>query len=163
MSDTGWTPARVETLTSLWKEGLSAAQVAKSLGGVSRNAVIGKVHRLGLAGRAPGGGTMTVRARTPRPAPQRPARPAAVRPARLNRPPAVDEGPGLAPRLEMLGPRCCHWPLGDPKAAGFSFCGRPSSSGPYCPAHDGQAHRPGKARPLSADPTVRRVLAGLAA
>jgi GcrA cell cycle regulator len=55
MSDTGWTPTRVETLTSLWRDGLSASQVAKALGGVTRNAVIGKVHRLGLSGRAAGG------------------------------------------------------------------------------------------------------------
>ena len=55
MSDTGWTPTRVETLSSLWRDGLSASQVAKALGGVTRNAVIGKVHRLGLSGRVAGG------------------------------------------------------------------------------------------------------------
>src|SRR5271154_5454753 len=48
----GWTDERVEQLKSLWTEGLSASQIARALGGVTRNAVIGKVHRLGLAGRA---------------------------------------------------------------------------------------------------------------
>jgi len=46
-----WTEDRVEVLTKLWAEGLSASQIAKQLGGVTRNAVIGKVHRLGLSGR----------------------------------------------------------------------------------------------------------------
>src|SRR5438552_14769579 len=65
----GWTDERVELLKKLWQDGLSASQIAKQLGGVTRNAVIGKVHRLGLSGRA---------------APSKPARPAfkAPRPAR---------------------------------------------------------------------------------
>ncbi|HEY9218643.1 MAG TPA: GcrA family cell cycle regulator, partial [Phenylobacterium sp.] len=48
----GWTEERVEILKKLWQDGLSASQIAKQLGGVTRNAVIGKVHRLGLSGRA---------------------------------------------------------------------------------------------------------------
>ena len=49
----GWTEDRVGALTKLWLEGQSASQIAKALGGgVTRNAVIGKVHRLGLSGRA---------------------------------------------------------------------------------------------------------------
>src|SRR5512145_522569 len=47
-----WTDERVELLKKLWAEGLSASQIASRLGGVTRNAVIGKVHRLGLSGRA---------------------------------------------------------------------------------------------------------------
>ena len=47
-----WTDERVETLKKLWADGLSASQIAAQLGGVSRNAVIGKVHRLKLSGRA---------------------------------------------------------------------------------------------------------------
>src|SRR5438034_8785739 len=47
-----WTDERVEALKRLWSEGLSASHIAAELGGVTRNAVIGKVHRLGLAGRA---------------------------------------------------------------------------------------------------------------
>ena len=44
-----WTDERVETLKRMWAEGQSASQIAKELGGVTRNAVIGKVHRLGLS------------------------------------------------------------------------------------------------------------------
>jgi len=47
----GWTEERIAALKSLWEEGLSASQIAARLGGVTRNAVIGKVHRLGLSGR----------------------------------------------------------------------------------------------------------------
>src|ERR1700754_709260 len=47
-----WTDDRVELLKRLWQEGLSASQIAGELGGITRNAVIGKVHRLGLSGRA---------------------------------------------------------------------------------------------------------------
>ena len=47
-----WNDERVEALKKLWADGLSASQIAGRLGGVTRNAVIGKVHRLGLAGRA---------------------------------------------------------------------------------------------------------------
>lgn len=49
-----WTDERVETLKSMWTEGKSASQIAKELGGVTRNAVIGKVHRLGLSNRVGG-------------------------------------------------------------------------------------------------------------
>jgi GcrA cell cycle regulator len=56
-----WTDERVERLKKLWAEGLSASQIAAQLGGVSRNAVIGKVHRLSLPGRAKAGGTTASR------------------------------------------------------------------------------------------------------
>lgn len=61
-----WTDERVSLLQKLWSEGLSASQIATQLGGVSRNAVIGKIHRLGLSGRAKTAGQ-------PRPRKQRPA------------------------------------------------------------------------------------------
>ena len=51
-----WTDERVETLRRMWAEGQSASQIAKELGGVTRNAVIGKVHRLGLSNRVGGNG-----------------------------------------------------------------------------------------------------------
>jgi GcrA cell cycle regulator len=50
-----WTDERVETLKKMWADGQSASQIAKELGGVTRNAVIGKVHRLGLSNRVGGG------------------------------------------------------------------------------------------------------------
>lgn len=66
-----WTDERVEQLKKLWAEGLSASQIAAQLGGVSRNAVIGKVHRLHLPGRAKSGGSRSPRAKRPTVATQR--------------------------------------------------------------------------------------------
>src|SRR5688572_26204656 len=74
----GWTDERVELLKKLWQDGLSASQIAKQLGGVTRNAVIGKVHRLGLSGRAaPSKPARTVfkAPRAARPAPAAPSAP----------------------------------------------------------------------------------------
>ena len=63
-----WTEERVELLKKLWAEGLSASQIAAELGGITRNAVIGKVHRLGLSGREKPAANPAHKARKPRPA-----------------------------------------------------------------------------------------------
>src|ERR1700749_3350562 len=81
----GWTEDRVAALKKLWLEGLSASQIAKQLGGVTRNAVIGKVHRLGLSGRA---------------TPASPPRPASKAPL----PPRPVSGSSLAPRGSLAHP-----------------------------------------------------------
>lgn len=135
-----WTDARVETLVALWKEGLSAREVARRLG-VSRNAVIGKIHRLGLSGGRRRAGAArpagAVRPRGPRRARSAPAlRRAGPAPAE-----ADPDLPGQADLLS-LSPGDCRWPVGDPRAAGFAFCGRPAAQGPYCPAHAARAVRP---------------------
>ncbi|MEL6620825.1 MAG: GcrA family cell cycle regulator [Pseudomonadota bacterium] len=64
-----WTDERVELLKKMWGEGQSASQIAKELGGVTRNAVIGKVHRLGLSNRAGGSGASTAAKAEPKPKP----------------------------------------------------------------------------------------------
>src|SRR5437667_2692972 len=71
-----WTDERVEMLKKLWADGLSASQIAAELGGITRNAVIGKVHRLGLSGRAKSTPSAAPRARKPRAQMLRVARPA---------------------------------------------------------------------------------------
>jgi GcrA cell cycle regulator len=168
MSDTGWTDSRVESLKSLWLEGLSASQVAKQLGGVTRNAVIGKIHRLGLSGRA-AGENAAPRVRAARTARQaaRPSVRLAVSPCeRTRREPVVlqSEGPGRVSSMAGLHGHICKWPIGDPQGAVFSFCGPDApGDGPYCGDHHRRAHQPRKAIPLDRDPVVRRVLAGLAA
>jgi GcrA cell cycle regulator len=93
-----WTDERVETLKRMWGEGQSASQIAKELGGVTRNAVIGKVHRLGLSNRVGGKDEdeAPVVAAPQAPAPGRPE-PAAVRPDPAPRPePARPAAPAAA-------------------------------------------------------------------
>src|SRR5438046_10120057 len=63
-----WSEDRVEQLKKLWEAGLSASQIAAELGNVTRNAVIGKVHRLGLSGRAKSPASAAPRPRKARPA-----------------------------------------------------------------------------------------------
>ncbi len=74
-----WTDERVELLKKMWGEGQSASQIAKELGGVTRNAVIGKVHRLGLSNRAGSGATAAPAAKAA-PAKEKPAAAAAPKP-----------------------------------------------------------------------------------
>jgi GcrA cell cycle regulator len=161
----GWTDERVESLKKLWQDGLSASQIAKQLGGVTRNAVIGKVHRLGLSGRA----TPSKPARPVFKAP-RPARPAAqpAAPRRISEPmvreaaaPApvryVDEAPGSATVL-TLGAHMCKWPIGDPSSDGFTFCGRRQSEGPYCVEHARVAYQPAQTKKRSGPNELARSL-----
>ncbi|WP_368344318.1 GcrA family cell cycle regulator [Pelagovum sp. HNIBRBA483] len=75
-----WTDERVEQLKKMWGEGLSASQIAKELGGVTRNAVIGKVHRLGLSNRTAGGSAAEAKPAKPA-AKAKPAKPAAPKAA----------------------------------------------------------------------------------
>ncbi len=160
-----WTDERVEQLRKLWTEGLSASQIALQLGGVSRNAVIGKVHRLKLTGRGRATGVTTRTKKAPKAAP---IRPATSRPAPSGRPVTVgatalriDAAPefevvhALAPLTEIPAPvlkklklvelseRTCKWPVGDPLSEDFHFCGNESGeSGPYCRYHARIAYQP---------------------
>ena len=152
----GWTEDRVEALSKLWPDGLSASQIAKQLGGVTRNAVIGKVHRLGLSGRAAPSQPerQPVKAvRAPRPvAPAAPpvyvrieAAPAPVHALAVTR--VRTEEIGSATVL-TLGSHMCKWPIGDPGDSNFGFCGRRSSEeGPYCGEHANLAYQPTARRP----------------
>ncbi|PZX28616.1 GcrA cell cycle regulator [Rhodobacter capsulatus] len=92
-----WTDERVELLKKMWTEGQSASQIAKELGGVTRNAVIGKVHRLGLSNRVEGA------APTPAPAaaPAAVAKPAAPEPVAA---PAAAAAPRVEPEPEPVRP-----------------------------------------------------------
>lgn len=140
----GWTDERVESLKKLWLEGLSASQIAKQLGGITRNAVIGKVHRLGLSGRAAPSKPARVVVRAPRPrpvaAPSLPRR-LEVRPTPSLRPVLREEAPGSATVL-TLGSDSCRWPIGDPASREFSFCGQAADHGPYCEHHAAVAYQP---------------------
>lgn len=175
-----WTDERVETLKKLWADGLSASQIAKQLGGVTRNAVIGKVHRLGLSGRA--APSQPARRPAPRPAP-RPAKPAAAKiaapaakaaaPFAPTRPAPAPEplrAPAEAKRLPSgeyatvltLREGMCKWPIGDPADTEFRFCGRHSGAGTaYCEAHAQLAYQPQNKRKRKPTDDARAVLDGL--
>lgn len=141
-----WTEERISTLKKLWLDGLSASQVARQLGGVTRSAVIGKVHRLGLTGRVAPSQPARPAFKAPRP----PRRTATARsretrrvvPAEPEAEPHMprEEEPGAATLL-TLGAHMCKWPIGDPESDGFTFCGRRSSDGPYCSEHARVAYR----------------------
>ena len=95
-----WTDERVEVLKTMWGEGKSASQIAKELGGVTRNAVIGKVHRLGLSNRA----TTTAKpGAKEKPAPKAAAKPAAEKP---KQPEKAEPAVAAAPvRVAPIPPR----------------------------------------------------------
>jgi len=156
-----WNDERVELLKKLWSEGLSASQIAGELGGITRNAVIGKVHRLGLSGRAK---TAAPAARPRKTRPEVPAsRPTGSRPATHGNTALapvledlVEEAPAPMPapagNVVPMGQRCtimnlteatCRWPIGEPGTDSFYFCGGRSVSGlPYCTHHARMAYQP---------------------
>ncbi|MGE7154662.1 GcrA family cell cycle regulator [Methylorubrum rhodesianum] len=163
-----WTDERVELLRRLWDDGLSASQIALQIGGVSRNAVIGKVHRLGLAGRVKPIGPAAAQGRRKddlpaevevemvvveeptlpeppaivahRPAPNFPLRPSpAPEPVAL----AVSERVTIMDLRDSM----CRWPMGDPTSPEFRFCGARSITGlPYCTQHAQVAYQPAAER-----------------
>ena len=150
-----WTEGRVETLRRGWERGDPASRIAAELGGVSRNAVIGKVARLGLPGRLKPRLTPKLaapptvsRERTSMVRIKRKTRPS-VPPPVLETSEAVDIVSGddamipLAQRKSLveLTDACCHWPVGDPGTAGFFYCGGVAVEGmPYCPSHCARAY-----------------------
>ncbi|QGM96930.1 GcrA family cell cycle regulator [Methylocystis parvus] len=165
-----WTDERVELLRKLWSDGLSASQVAAELGpGITRNAVIGKIHRLGLAERAK-------TASAPRPRAAKAPRTAAVGVAAAPAPRGgghvVHGNVALAfapqalvvaraqPEEEVVIPMServtlmelresmCRWPMGDPTTPEFRFCGgkSPIGGGPYCAHHARVAYQPAQDR-----------------
>ncbi len=147
MSIETWTAERIEQLRHCVGSGLTCSQIAAEIG-VTRNAVIGKIHRLGLSPARPAGASARScppRARHPRISPH----------SRLLRLIGA-EAPGLAGDAAEVAPidsaqRCslleiaqdkCHWPIGDPHAADFAFCGNEAVTGfSYCAGHARMAYR----------------------
>jgi GcrA cell cycle regulator len=172
-----WTDERIELLKKLWAEGLSARQIADQLGGITRNAVIGKVHRLGLSGRC----TTTVQApvRTPkkRPTPAlkvvggetpRSPRPAVAKEPREKRQPVFEvySNPYVEPveelevpegeriTIETLSEGQCKWPIGDPLSEHFHFCGRHQhGESVYCEFHSAKAYQPSRRKVARKEPS----------
>ena len=164
-----WTDERVELLKRLWMEGLSASQIAGELGdGVTRNAVIGKVHRLKLSGRAKpassaprvrkpravsarrmsSGSSMLGRRQMLGSAPMIGATALAISPEEEQELELLTEREAeiyIPPeeRVSLLGlnEHTCKWPIGDPMSEDFYFCGRHADDGrPYCEFHSRRAY-----------------------
>lgn len=148
-----WDDRRINLLKKLWAEGMTCSRIAMELGGVTRNAVISKVHRLRLPGRIANGFNPSRKvkvARVPR-AQGKPAVPkmpkregnAAFRELLKSLPaepvkPVVDPPIPMAQRrtIETLEDHHCRWPIGDPQEADFHFCGASKVAGlSYCAAH----------------------------
>jgi len=148
-----WTAEAIERLKALWAEGHSTAEIGRRMG-ISKNAVVGKAHRLNLPARP----SPIRRDAEPRPAPApraprpipaaRVAPPPMLRPASMAPqpapvvavapPPVVRPFPAARPRL---GSRSCCWPIGEPGTAGFRFCGaEPMAGKPYCTEHAALAY-----------------------
>ena len=175
-----WTDERVEQLRQHWMEGKSASQIANLLGnGLTRNAIIGKVHRLGLAGRVkPPSSSHHLRpaashSSAPRAAAPR-AAPVAQRIVRGATALAIHSQPAAEEELEAfdsvvlpmslrvtiveLREAMCKWPLGDPTSPEFRYCGSPAASGPYCAHHGRLAYQPTQDRRRERDRERRLAL-----
>ena len=166
-----WTDERVELLRKLWSEGLSASQIAAQLGSVTRNAVIGKVHRLKLSSRGrttaaaprqkkashgatgskslePLGDGHALRHHLDRR--DRAADAVRCRAGRsLPLRPVENVVVPISRRLQLvqLSERTCKWPNGDPLTEEFSFCGNDAAeTGPYCSYHARIAFQPASER-----------------
>lgn len=148
---TTWTDDRVDLLKKLWTEGASASAIAKELGGITRNSVIGKRLRLGLPTRGKGSDSAQPRERKPR----RPRDPVTLRHIAAKEAPLVPPDPLPQERMDdqtiPLAQRCtlmdltqskCRWPVGDPRESSFFFCGAAAAEGcVYCVHHSRVAYR----------------------
>ncbi len=142
-----WTPERIKLLTDLWNEGLATGEIGRRLG-FTKNAVIGKAHRLGLAKRqspiqrdGAAGGTSKKPAReAPAARKSPPAKSSAPADAAPKQPPAPARPKRPAQTevvtLDRLSHGMCCWPIGEPGTPEFRFCGEEALPGkPYCAFH----------------------------
>lgn len=166
-----WTEDRVSLLRKLWGDGHTAAEIAKELGGVTRNAVIGKAHRLKLSNRvspiqqnkkAANKNTKRKVVEKTKSVQSAPAKSQSVSPPKFSEAPIP---PGKLYDLTDLKPRMCRWPCGDPREEGFGFCGEQTISGiPYCSDHAKLAYQPAtRNRILNAEKEAEKMRQELAA
>ena len=143
-----WTPEREEKLKELWKKGHTASQIANLLGDTTRNAVIGKAHRLNLNARAPSKKTTNKinpqnNNDNPVAKTQKLSRKARFRALLLDKN-FEQENPK---KLEELNDETCRWPIGHPYEEKFYFCGRTTMQKfPYCKLHVLYAFQPKNAK-----------------
>lgn len=160
METVTWTPERVDILKQLWKDGLTASQISKRLGGVTRNACIGKVRRLSLPFRGSGrpkynpGASRSIATPRELKARRTQARARVSTVQELFKAEAyVSSSPELVipinerkQLVDLTSSDCCS-PIGDPKEKDFHFCGRPRVVGlPYCEHHARRNYQPAYSR-----------------
>ena len=137
-----WTDEKVEKLRELWKKGHTASQIAEVLGDTTRNAVIGKAHRLNLEARAPSknsGAPASSDNRQVKRSPAPTSRKAKFQSILLDK----NFEPENPKSLENLTDETCKWPIGHPNEEKFYFCGRkPEGEFPYCKLHVLYAFQP---------------------
>jgi GcrA cell cycle regulator len=137
-----WTPEKVDKLKDLWSKGHTASQIAEILGDTTRNAVIGKAHRLDLEARAPSKQSATPRSRDNKQIKRTVAptsRKAKFQSILLDK----NFEPENPKSLEDLTESTCKWPIGHPNEEKFYFCGRkPEGEFPYCKLHVLYAFQP---------------------
>ena len=142
-----WTPERENKLKELWKKGHTASQIASIIGNTTRNAIIGKAHRLNLEARAISKKSalkaQTESNITPEVKTQKLGRKARFKALLLDKS-FEQENPK---KLEELTDETCRWPLGHPYEEKFYFCGRkPMEKFPYCKLHVLYAFQPKNAK-----------------
>ena len=137
-----WTDEKVEKLKELWTKGHTASQIAAALGDTTRNAVIGKAHRLNLEARAPSkhsGASVSRENKQIRRGPAPTSRKAKFQSILLDK----NFEPENPKSLEELTDTTCKWPIGHPNEEKFYFCGRkPEGEFPYCKLHVLYAFQP---------------------
>ena len=137
-----WTDEKVEKLKELWTKGHTASQIAEVLGDTTRNAVIGKAHRLNLEARAPSKNSGVPLSRNNKQIKRSPAptsRKAKFQSILLDK----NFEPENPKSLENLTDETCKWPIGHPNEEKFYFCGRkPEGEFPYCKLHVLYAFQP---------------------
>ena len=138
-----WTSEKVEKLKELWSKGHTASQIAELLGDTTRNAVIGKAHRLNLEARAPSKQSTTPKSKDPKQQTRRSSAPMS-RKAKFQSILLDKNFEAENPKsLEELTEETCKWPIGHPNEEKFYFCGRkPEGEFPYCKLHVLYAFQP---------------------
>ena len=136
-----WTDEKVEKLKELWSKGYTASQIAEKLGDTTRNAVIGKSHRLNLEARAPSKQSSSIKQenKSPKRVSQTMSRKSKFQTILLDK----NFEPEKPTSLENLNETTCKWPIGHPDEESFYFCGRsPEGDFPYCKLHVLYAFQP---------------------
>jgi len=154
-----WTNEKVEKLKELWSKGLTASQIAEKLGDTTRNAVIGKAHRLNLEARAPSKQSSSHRSKDNKQAIKRTSSPMS-RKARFQSILLDKNFEAENPKsLEELSEDTCKWPIGHPNEEKFYFCGRkPEGEFPYCKLHVLYAFQPKNQKEDALDEDIPEII-----